>query len=75
MEDMSGSDFLALLKEKKPEITASVPIVILSGEEPPTDCKMQANTVGFIQKFPDIDVFLEKVHYFLRVGTELLAAD
>ena len=64
MEDMSGLEFLDLLEQRKPETTEHVPIIILSGAEPPETNK----AVGFIQKFPDVEVFLEKVHHFIASG-------
>ena len=54
MEDMSGLDFLSKLEKEKPEILEHVPVVFLSGMEPPPASK----AVGYIQKFPDIDIFL-----------------
>ena len=68
MEDMSGTDFLKILEERWPEIVGRVPVVFLSGGEPPPESK----AVGFIHKFPDIDVFLAAVHRFVESGTSLL---
>lgn len=67
MEDMSGTDFLSLLEEQKPEIVTVVPIVFLSAAEMPSIGK----AVGFIRKFPDfpdIDVFLSAIHQFIAAG-------
>jgi two-component system, OmpR family, response regulator CpxR len=57
MDDMSGTDFLDMLEERKPEIIEHVPVVFLSGTETPPPSK----AVGHIRKFPDIDAFLERV--------------
>lgn len=65
LDDMSGIEFLSILSEQKPKISANVPVVILSGSEPSYTDK----AVGFIQKFPDIEVFLERIHFFMDSGT------
>jgi len=64
MDDMNGTEFLTLLEEKKPEILEHVPVVLLSGiDEPP-----KSRAVGFIRKFPDIDVFLQIVRQYIDDG-------
>lgn len=64
MDYMSGSEFLDILQGRKPNFTSHVPVVFMSCTQPPPNDK----AVGFIQKFPDIDVFLEKVHHFIAHG-------
>jgi two-component system response regulator CpxR len=64
MDDMSGADFLDILEERSPEIVRHVPVIFLSGTETPPPSK----AVGYIRKFPDIDVFLTAVHQFIKVG-------
>ncbi|HVK60968.1 MAG TPA: response regulator [Bdellovibrionales bacterium] len=61
LNDMTGFDFMNLLEKRNPEIIANVPIVILTGAEQPEP----SQAVGYIQKFPDIDIFLETVHHFM----------
>ena len=66
MEDMSGTDFLDLLQTKYPDFSNNVPIIILSGGVPPSDSR----AAGYIEKFPDIDVFLTKVRGFISNRTQ-----
>ena len=62
--DMTGSDFLAMLEEKRPEILECVPVVFLTGMDEVPKC----NAVGFLRKPLDTDKFLEAVHRFIEMG-------
>lgn len=65
MEDMTGLEFLELLELQSPLLTEKIPVVMLSGVEPPSLGK----AVGFIQKFPDIEDFLKQIHRFIECKT------
>jgi CheY-like chemotaxis protein len=62
MEDMSGPDLLNMLAEKKPKILKNVPVVFVSGSEPPP----MDIAVGFIHKFPEIEIYLAEIHRFTK---------
>lgn len=66
MEGMSGSEFLTMLEEKRPDLVQEVPIVFLTGmNEVP-----KSKAVGFIRKpINDIDTFLKDIHRFIELGT------
>ena len=66
MEDMTGSDFLDILQETRPEIAKTVPIVFLTAYDrvPPSIA------AGFIRKPAEMDQFLGAVQGFLEMGQQ-----
>ncbi|GEM_PF-1585523 len=64
MDGMTGSDFLTILEEKKPEIVKDVPIVFVSA----MDTVPKSKAAGFIRKPIDTENFLEAVHRFIDLG-------
>jgi CheY-like chemotaxis protein len=64
MEDMTGSDFLSLLEQKRPEILKDVPIVFHTG----MDKVPKSKAIGFIRKPVDVDRFISEVHRFIELG-------
>jgi CheY-like chemotaxis protein len=66
MEDMTGTDFLALLEEKRPEIIENTPVVFLTG----MDKVPVSKAIGFIQKPIDNVNFVAAVHRFIKLGDE-----
>ena len=64
MEDMSGTDFLLMLEEKKPEIIKDVPVVFHTAlDEVPA-----SKAAGFIRKARDIGKYVEDVRRFIKLG-------
>ncbi len=64
MEDISGTELLANLEEKIPEIIKKVPVVFLTAMD-----KVPASKAsGFIRKGLDIDDFLKEVRHFIQAG-------
>jgi len=65
LDDMSGSEFLLQLEEKRLDIIQTVPVVFVTGmDEIPA-----SKAVGFIRKPIDNDKLIESVRRFIEAGT------
>ncbi len=62
MKDMSGSEFLTILEERRPEIFESVPIVFHTAR----NSVPASRAVGFIRKPIDIVKFVEAIRRFIE---------
>lgn len=68
MPDMTGSEFMSLLENKRPDIIENVPIVFHTGMQTIPLSK----AIGFIRKPVDIDKFVQSVHHFIETGFSTL---
>lgn len=64
MADMSGTEFLTMLEETKPEIINDVPVVFLTG----MDVVPKSKAIGYIRKPADRDKFLKAIRSFIEMG-------
>ncbi|MEZ0391625.1 MAG: response regulator [Pseudobdellovibrionaceae bacterium] len=62
--DMNGTQFLAMLEEKKPEIIEIVPIVFMTG----MDVVPESKAAGLIRKPANMDTFIKAVQRFIEMG-------
>jgi response regulator RpfG family c-di-GMP phosphodiesterase len=64
MKEMSGTEFLKKLEEKRPDIAKVVPVVFITGMEQIPEGKV----LGFIRKPFDMESFLSSIDHFVELG-------